>query len=78
MNIFSLLLLTSNKPIQIGKCSLRGTCTPGWELPPETFRPYERSPSFNANWISISSPVVLSLFAKGSQIQSYDFSRETY
>jgi len=27
----SLLLLTLNVPLQIGKCTPRGTCTPGWE-----------------------------------------------
>jgi len=25
------VLLTSNVPLQIGKCTPRGTCTPGWE-----------------------------------------------
>jgi len=29
--MFSLLLPTLNVPIQIGKCTLRGTCTPGWD-----------------------------------------------
>jgi len=28
--IFS-LLLTLNVPLQVDKCTLRGTCTPGWE-----------------------------------------------
>jgi len=27
----SLILLTLNVPLQIGKCSPRGTRTPGWE-----------------------------------------------
>jgi len=27
----SLLLLTLNVPLRIGKCTPRGTCTPGWE-----------------------------------------------
>jgi len=27
----SLLLLTLNVHLQIGKCNPRGTCTPGWE-----------------------------------------------
>jgi len=27
---FSLLLLTLNVPLQIGKYTFRGTCTPGW------------------------------------------------
>jgi len=27
-----LLLLTLNGPLQIGKCTLSGTSTPGWEL----------------------------------------------
>jgi len=33
LNAFSLLLLTLNAPIQIGKCTPgpRGTCTSGWE-----------------------------------------------
>jgi len=26
-----LLLPTLNVPLQIGKCTCRGTCTPGWE-----------------------------------------------
>ena len=26
-----LLLLTLNVPLRIGKCTPRGTCTPGWE-----------------------------------------------
>jgi len=26
-----LLLLALNVPLQIGKCTPRGTCTPGWE-----------------------------------------------
>jgi len=28
---FSLLLLTLNVPLQIGKCTPTGTCTPVWE-----------------------------------------------
>ena len=28
---FSLLLQTLNVPLQIGKCTPEGTCTPGWE-----------------------------------------------
>ena len=28
---FSLLLLTLNVPLQIGKCIPRGICTPVWE-----------------------------------------------
>jgi len=28
---FSLLLLTLNVPLQIGKSTPGGTCTPGWE-----------------------------------------------
>jgi len=28
---FSLILLTLNVPLEIGKCTPRGTCTPGWE-----------------------------------------------
>jgi len=28
---FFLLLLTLNVPLQIGKCTPGGTCTPGWE-----------------------------------------------
>jgi len=28
---FSHVLLTSNVPLQIGKCIPGGTCTPGWE-----------------------------------------------
>jgi len=27
----ALILLTLNVPLQIGKCTPRGTCTPGWE-----------------------------------------------
>jgi len=30
-HIFFLLLLTLNVPLQIGKCTTRGTCTPVWE-----------------------------------------------
>jgi len=30
-HIFSLLLLTLNVPLQTGKCTPRGTCTPVWE-----------------------------------------------
>jgi len=28
---FYLLLITSNVPLRIGKCTPGGTCTPGWE-----------------------------------------------
>jgi len=28
---FPYLLLTLNAPLQIDKCTRRGTCTPGWE-----------------------------------------------
>ena len=30
--MFSLLLLTLNAPLQMGKCTPRGTCAPGWDL----------------------------------------------
>jgi len=32
LNIFSLLLLTLNAPLHVGKCTPWGAYTPGWQL----------------------------------------------